>query len=461
MRTIYEKTAGGRRFFAADILTITEKCVIIVLSDKMIICLIIYFERIKNMEQIKSGDSIDIEIIEHTEDNIPPERKIEITDKDVLARLSAAMPGLMNFVTNTATAGKMGQLYEVRGLVKGMELAKSGNMPNAFRGIIKDSGGKIIGQANLVNAGESALGVANAVSSVMNVASMIVGQYYMSKLSDQLGELNAKVDEILERLEDDIRAEMKADMKLLRNISVFVAEIFENDDERNRTRIRLDSMEKSALKCLEKVNTMLQRSCDSEVKTYADFEKKMPDIERWRGYQNTFYEIMYIISELDYLLSKETKSRERCNETLSNCFTDCQKSGEKIKNFGEKLEEKLHKKWLDSMSFLMPFGFLSLDLQNVSLDLQIEKYAAEEKNDKIREFALGAASAIIDAITVVPSTIDRAVSENEKNYQNKYDTILKRKQAASEMFSVPDRQELYGDNFNVLAQDGKLYYLKP
>ena len=82
----------------------------------------------------------------------------------------------------------------------------------------------------------------------MNVASMIVGQYYMSKLSDQLGELNAKVDEILERLEDDIRAEMKADMKLLRNISVFVAEIFENDDERNRTLIRLDSMEKSALK---------------------------------------------------------------------------------------------------------------------------------------------------------------------------------------------------------------------
>lgn len=441
----------------------------------MIICLIIYFERIKNMEQIKSGDSIDIEIIEHTEDSIPPERKIEVTDKDVLARLSAAMPGLMNFVTNTATAGKMGQLYEVRGLVKGMELAKSGNMPNAFRGIIKDSGGKIIGQANLVNAGESALGVANAVSSVMNVASMIVGQYYMSKLSDQLGELNAKVDEILERLEDDIRAEMKADMKLLRNISVFVAEIFENDDERNRTLIKLDSMEKSALKCLEKVNTMLQRSCDSEVKTYADFEKKMPDIERWRGYQNTFYEIMYIISELDYLLSKGTKSRERCNETLSNCFTDCQKSGEKIKNFGEKLEEKLHKKCLNSVFFSTPYEIL----ENVSLDLQIKKYGAwvdkefykvdDKEFYKKHEFALGAASAIFgvasavfDAVTVVPSTIARTVSENyEENYQNKYDTMLKRKQAASEMFSVPDRHELYGDNFNVLAQDGKLYYLKP
>ena len=185
---------------------------------------------------------------------------------------------------------------------------------------------------------------------------------------------------------------------------------------------------------------------------------------------------MYIISELDYLLSKGTKSRERCNETLSNCFTDCQKSGEKIKNFGEKLEEKLHKKCLNSVSFPTPFEILSLDLQNVSLDLQIEKYGAkiekekygakiEKKNDKIREFALGAASAIIDAITIVPSTIDRAidraVSENEKNYQNKYDTMLKRKQAASEMFSVPDRQELYGDNFNVLAQDGKHYYLKP
>ena len=55
-------------FFAADILTITKKYAIIVLLGKMIICLIIYFERIKNMEQIKSGDSIDIEIIEHTED---------------------------------------------------------------------------------------------------------------------------------------------------------------------------------------------------------------------------------------------------------------------------------------------------------------------------------------------------------------------------------------------------------
>ena len=253
------------------------------------------------MEQIKSGDSIDIEIIEHTEDSIPPERKIEIADKDVLARLSAAMPGLMNFVTNTATTGKMGQLYEVRGLVKGMELAKSGNMPNAFRGIIKDSGGKIIGQANLVNAGESALGIANAVSSVMNVASMIVGQYYMSKLSDQLGELNAKVDEILRRNDDEIKAKIIKYSIDLKSISARRAEISEHDYERKRTLDKLYSIEDDCKKCIIDACVRINRYCDEKLTTYKAFEEKSGYIENNITYKNAFYCILRLVCELKYV----------------------------------------------------------------------------------------------------------------------------------------------------------------
>lgn len=49
------KNDGRPSFFAADILTITEKCVIIVLLGKMIICLIIYFERIKIWNKSKAA----------------------------------------------------------------------------------------------------------------------------------------------------------------------------------------------------------------------------------------------------------------------------------------------------------------------------------------------------------------------------------------------------------------------
>ena len=379
------------------------------------------------MEQIKSGDSIDIEIIEHTEDSIPPERKIEIADKDVLARLSAAMPGLMNFVTDTATAGKMGQLYEVRGLVKGMELAKSGNMPNAFRGIIKDSGGKIIGQANLVNAGESALGVANAVSSVMNVASMIVGQYYMSKLSDQLGELNAKVDEILRRNDDEIRAKIIKYSIDLKSISARRAEIFEHDDERKRTLDKLYNIEDDCKKCIIGACVRINRYCDEKLTTYKTFEEKSGYIENNITYKNAFYCILRLVCELKCVFDDKDIPIEYLHGELEDYFSECPENSDEIENFGKNLEAELYGRKHRYEKLCKAAGIVS-NIGSFGILSSIEK-----------------------------KTDDLVLNE----FQKKIDKISDKRRGLSENLSEVENLRFCESDLSLLLQDGKLYYLKP
>lgn len=141
------------------------------------------------VETTKDKESDDVIIfdinIDTVSENIFDSNKlVEINDGKVISRVNSLIPGLIqagisvgNLVNSTR------DVYRVV-LPAGAKLANSKTMKGAFRAIYHGANG-IKGQANLVkDTTQKGIGIAaNSVSSVMNIASMVVGQYYMSQTS--------------------------------------------------------------------------------------------------------------------------------------------------------------------------------------------------------------------------------------------------------------------------------------
>ena len=128
---------------------------------------------------------------------------VEVKDSQLLARIDNAIPGTLQVVANTGAVHayqeatkSAGQLYQAI-IPKGAVLDQSRAMQGAVRGSYRDVANSIKGNANWVAVdGKAAnnLAVVGVANAAMNVASMVVGQYYMSQINDQLADINAGIE---------------------------------------------------------------------------------------------------------------------------------------------------------------------------------------------------------------------------------------------------------------------------
>lgn len=120
---------------------------------------------------------------------------IEITDSKVLARVNNLVPGLAqagNAANNAVQAMQGNKEVLFRAILPaGARLANSNEMEGAVRGMFHGANG-IKGHANLVavEAQKGTAVVANTAAAAMGVASMVVGQYYMTQINAELDLIN-------------------------------------------------------------------------------------------------------------------------------------------------------------------------------------------------------------------------------------------------------------------------------
>lgn len=127
---------------------------------------------------------------------------VEITDSKVLAHVNNLVPGLAqagNAVNNAAQAVQAtnGEALYRAVIPAGAKLTNSKTMEGAVRGIYHGADG-IKGHANLVavEAQKGTAVVANTAAAAMGVASMVVGQYYMTQINAELGEISDGISQI-------------------------------------------------------------------------------------------------------------------------------------------------------------------------------------------------------------------------------------------------------------------------
>ena len=212
-----------------------------------------------------------------SEYNIDDNKLIEITDRKVLSRVSNLIPGLVqvgNVANNAFQAAQTnGEVLYRAILPAGAKLSDSKEMGGAVRGLYHEANG-IKGHANLiaVEAQKGTAVIANTVAAAMGIASMVVGQYYMTQINNELSEINDNIAKISDFQDNEYRSKVFSLMTHVKKIADFQSEILDNNESNVitfsacnvflRALLYTDSLNSSSLlNTLGSSNKMLLDSC--------------------------------------------------------------------------------------------------------------------------------------------------------------------------------------------------------
>ena len=312
---------------------------------------------------------------------------VEITDSKILAQVSNLLPGLFqtgNSINNVARIIRNGPVYKPI-MPAGAKLAKSKDVEGAFRGICLGDNG-IKAQANFVKVKSGATIATNSVSAVMNVSSLIVGQYYMNQINAELDVISEGIDQIQSFQDNEYHSKVFSLVAHVKRISNFQSEILENDELRISKIYQLDSLEKDCAELLGQANFALADFTNMNKLSYKEYEKVIAEVQKWYTYQKSLIEVMYKISDLRYTLHLGAVSREQCADLLSTYQEQIGDTHERInvwhyktaKRLGIKIDEICRKRvGLDGAIHFIP-GLLKDEYKFRSIDMKTVKMIIEQ-----------------------------------------------------------------------------------
>lgn len=241
----------------------------------------------------------------------------EITDMTVISRLSALVPAVLQTATGQVAGSAVKALQSIE-LVKMdipfSKLAKSRARKDASRGFFHDESG-IAGFANLMKVDmeqvTKATNLANSVANVMNVGSLVVGQYYMTEINDKLEKMNNSLNKISDFQDREFKSRILSLVSRVKKFSGFSSEIIENDETRLRVLGVLENLEGDNTELLGQVNIEISDIAKKNPNpSYQDYQKKIDDFSVLVEYQNTLIDVLAEISKLIYILGKGAVSSE-------------------------------------------------------------------------------------------------------------------------------------------------------
>lgn len=352
---------------------------------------------------------------------------IEITDNKVLARVNNLIPGLIqtgntaNNLILAAQATKNEVLYRAI-IPAGTKLANSNTMNGAVRGFINGSKG-IQEHANFVavEVNNGAIPITpNSLVAAMSVASIIVGQYYMTQINSELKIISNGISQLQNFQNNEYRSRVLSLVTHVKKIADFQTEILENDELRLSKILQLDSLEEECTQLLGQANlTLIDFTKQSELK-YKEYENILGSVQEWFMYQKSLLDILCKISDLRYTLYLGVVSREQCIAILpiySKYVSDTQKR-------------------------------LTTWHKGVANQLGIDI----EKGHRKRSGINGTFHSIIGFIA-------NDDSYNFKSMEKKTIDMIKEQELGHNKNYPIDTSELYNEDVQLIAKNRKIYYL--
>ncbi len=349
---------------------------------------------------------------------------VEVTNKRVLARLNKLVPDLgqaavagMNMI-QAAELGK-GALYHVI-IPNGAKLAQAQKMPGAFRALYHAAGGGINGHAALVaaKAQPGMMMATNAISAVMEVASIVVGQYYMSQINAELGKISDDISKIADFQENEFHSKVLSLMARVKKVADFEVEIIENDELRQVKLNQLDDFEAECTQLLGQANQALLKIAKSYNQDYENYENRVNEANKWFMYQNVLFDMLCKISDLMFTMNRGTVSREQCRSLVSDYA----------------------KQVKDTLDALVVWHQNSVNQFGINI----------EKNKRQRD-VFG------QVLYFVPALFNEDFKYQE--IEEKTALMIEAQRAANSIEIQQDNSDLYAEDVHLISQDGKIYYL--
>lgn len=349
---------------------------------------------------------------------------VEITDSKVLARVNNLVSGLVqagNAVNNATRAVQAanGEVLYRAVIPAGAKLTNSKAMEGAVRGIYHGADG-IKGHANLVavEAQKGTAVVANTAAAAMGVASMVVGQYYMTQINAELGEISDGISQIQNFQDNEYRSRVFSLVAHVKKIADFQMEILENDELRLSKIAQLDSLEEECTKLLGQANLTLAGFAKKSGLNYDGYEKALGNAQNWFMHQQLLLEILYKISDLRYALHLGTVSREQCMALLPTYSKQVSDTQARLTAWHEGTAERLG----------------------------IE---ADESRRKRAGFD--------GVIHFIPGLFNDDL--NFRGIEERTASMITAQKAGHVCTHKIDKSELYAEDVQLISKDGKIYYL--
>ena len=375
------------------------------------------------------NNALDIQMEMLPAETIDESALVEIKDYEVLSRIDSVIPGLAATGLKIANAAKFAKIPEKHSetlyrvvIPKGVKLAKSRSMKDAFRGMYHGAKG-IKGQANLVKVKTeeiktAGIRAANVGASVMQIASMVVGQYYMSQINSKLEEVSEGINRIESFQDNEFRSKVFALVVEVKEKTEFNSEIIENEEMIKSEYIHLKALEHECIELLGQANLTI---ADFAKKKELDFNAYKEEVQRaqtWYEYQQTLLEVLYIIADLKYTLQLGKVSRKRCGSFLSTYTKQVSKTNSKLIG------------WHESTANRLEVDISEMKRRRTGFDRAIHWVPGRFVKDQ-------------NYRTLEKSTADMIETQ-----------ITGKTNAVSQ-----DKSDLYNEDVQIISKEGKLYYL--
>jgi hypothetical protein len=290
------------------------------------------------------------------------------------------------------------------------------------RGIYHGADG-IQGHANLMKVASAtklskATSIANGVANVMNVGSLVVGQYYMTEISNKLDKMNDSINRIGDFQDREFKSRILSLVARVGKISEFSSEILEDDETRSRKLLALEDLEGNATELLGQVNLTIADTSDKNPNPpYKEYLGRVDELNLLVEYQNVLITVLEEIGKLTYLLGKGGVSSEMCYSIYNKYLQQAVQTRNRL--------EQWH------------------DTQVKALRIELDKNRV-------------AKTGIEGIVAAVPAL----VNENLKYKDLSAGLAQKISNQTSVKPELPSEQrDVYDDDIELIIRDGKYYYL--
>jgi len=300
------------------------------------------------------------------------------------------------------------------------QLTKAKDVPGGLRatlmgknGIEKNAVLSPVDSSKIAQSGKVVVGVAK----VMNITSLVVGQYYMSEVSSRLIDINKNINVIGNYQQREFKSRIMALINNVEEISSFSSEILVNPELRQRELHQLNGYKNDTVQLLEQVNITIQEETTENITKIQEYQSKVNEFDKLLGYQKILTAILEEISKLTYTLNLGEVSIEKCFSSYNNLLNHSNDSRKLVPNWHLSNVKKLGIE-LDKNRFKMQ-GIEGIVAKPLSLVDKKWDYKKLESNLKNK---------IIDQ------------SQNKQSAMNRLD-------------------ELFDEDVQLIIKDGKYYYI--
>lgn len=267
----------------------------------------------QTIQQLKESGNLEIE---------PCQKNLDLTDKIRYKKLELSpsqkihVSALMQQMQMAAVAGQMAHAYVVvfpKGLPKVLTELRQGGYGTMIR-----ENGKFVGTASLYAMSAQAFAL-----SVLTAMSAVSGQYFLSRINGELKIINQKLDEILDFLYGDKKAELLSELNFTKYAFQNYNSIMAHEYQRVATITNLQESKKIAMKDIEFYLADLE---DEKTKLEKAFQiKKCLDLAMQLYFMSGLLEVYYTqncdLSYTQYLREDMSTFIEKCNSRILSIFS--------------------------------------------------------------------------------------------------------------------------------------------